>query len=136
MTFMRGWARDLNNTDLTFENSCLVSSLSASRLSNGRSLEYISALYVEIVNYLKSVRMTFGSPVSIACLWSVYVDVTHVISIPTFQHATLKSWDGPGYEARPCYHVLPPPILPHFLVKLTLKEHPPRAALKIGYSYC
>ena len=61
MTFMSGWTRDLNNTDLSFENSCLVSSSSAPRLSDGRSLEYISALYVEIVNYLKSTRMTFGS---------------------------------------------------------------------------
>ena len=46
--------------DLTFENSFLVSSSSASRLSNGRSLEYVSALYVKTVNYPKSVRMTFG----------------------------------------------------------------------------
>ena len=67
MTFMHGWAHDLNNTDLTFENSCLVSSLSASWLSDGRSLEYVSALYVEIVNYSISVGMTFGS-LSIGCL--------------------------------------------------------------------
>ena len=80
---MHGWARDLNNMDPTFENSCLVSSSSASRLSDGtrRSLEYVSALYIEIVNYLKPIRMTFGS-LSIACLWPVYVDVTHIISIP------------------------------------------------------
>ena len=75
MTFMCGWAHDLNNTNLTFENSCLVS-LNASQLSDGRLLEY-----VEIVNYLKSIRMTFSS-LSIACLWSVYVDATHVISTP------------------------------------------------------
>ena len=81
MTFMCGWARDLKITNLTFENSCLVSSLSASRLSNGRSLEYVSALYIETVNYSKSVRMTFGS-LSIACLWSVYVDIMHMISTP------------------------------------------------------
>ena len=101
MTFICGWTCNLNNADLSFENSCLVSSSSASRLSNGRSLEYISALYVEIVNYLKSIRMTFGS-LSIACLWPVYVDIKHMISTPkpsAFQHAKLKSWDGPGYEA-------------------------------------
>ena len=63
MTFMRGWAHNLNNTDLTFENSCLVSSSGASRLSDGRSLEYVSALDIEIVNYSKSVRITL-----VACL--------------------------------------------------------------------
>ena len=67
VTFMCGWTRDLNNADLTFENSCLVSSSSASRLSHGRLLEYISAFYIGITNYVKSARMTFGS-LSIACL--------------------------------------------------------------------
>ena len=81
VTFMCGWDCNLNNTNLTFENSCLVSSSSVSRLSDGRSLEYVNAFYVDIVNYSKSVRMTFGS-LSIACLWSVNVDVTHMISTP------------------------------------------------------
>ena len=51
LIFMCGWDCNLNNTNLTFENSCLVSSSSVSQLSDGRSLEYISALYVENVNY-------------------------------------------------------------------------------------
>ena len=71
MTFMHGWACDLNNTDLTFDNYCLVPSWSASWLSEGRSLEKVSALYIETVNYSKSIRMTFGS-LYVACLWSAY----------------------------------------------------------------
>ena len=56
--------------DFTFEKDCLKSSSSASQLSEGRSLEKVSALYVETVNYLKSVMLTFGS-LSIACTRSV-----------------------------------------------------------------
>ena len=103
MTLMRGWTRDLNNTNLSFENSCLVSSSSASWLSDGRLFEYISALYVEIVNYLKSTRMTFGS-LSIASVWPVYVDIMHVISTPRpsrFSACNIEKLGyGPGYEAR------------------------------------
>ena len=96
MTFMCGWTCNLNNTDLSFENSCLVSSSSACQLSDGRLLEYISALYVEIVNYLKSTRMTFGS-LSIACLWSVYVDITYVISTLRPSHFSVCNIEKLGW---------------------------------------
>ena len=46
-----GWASDLNNTSLTFENGCLEFSLSVSQLSEGRLLEKISILCIEFVNY-------------------------------------------------------------------------------------
>ena len=42
LTFMCGWAHDLNNTDLTFENSCPAFSSSASWLSEGRCLKRFS----------------------------------------------------------------------------------------------
>ena len=48
MTLMHGWTRDLNSTNLTFENSCLVSTSSTSRLSDGRLLEHVGALYMEL----------------------------------------------------------------------------------------
>ena len=75
MTFVCEWARDLNNTYPTFNNGRLMSSSSVSWLSEGRLLENISTLHVDIVNYLKSVRMTFGS-LSIACLWSMLMSHT------------------------------------------------------------
>ena len=40
MTFICGWAHNLNNTDFVLENSCLVFSLSVSRLSEGTSALY------------------------------------------------------------------------------------------------
>ena len=75
---------------------------SVSRLSKGKLLEKVSALYIETVNYSKSVKLTFGS-LSIACLGSVYVDVTYVTSSPWPSHfsaCNIESWEGPGYEAR------------------------------------
>ena len=53
MTFMCGWAHSLNNTDFALENSCLVFSLSVSRLSEGTSALYV----IEFVNYSNSVNI-------------------------------------------------------------------------------
>ena len=78
---MRGWPHDHATFDLTFENSCQISSSSASQLSECRLLQKVNALYTEAVNYSKSVSLTFCS-LSIACLGSVYVDVTHVTLTP------------------------------------------------------
>ena len=87
--------------DFTFDNDCLKSSSSASRLSEGRLLEKVSALYIKTVNYSKSVMLTFGS-LSIACIGlsrSTSRTWLHLPGPPAFQRATLKRWDGPGYEA-------------------------------------
>ena len=50
----------MNNTDFTFKNDCLVTSSTASWLSQVDRLKLSAALYVEAVHYLKFVKMTFG----------------------------------------------------------------------------
>ena len=59
------------------------------------------------VDYLKSIGMTFGG-LSIACTTVLgHSRATsrtwlHLPGLPAFQCATMKSWDGPGYEASYC----------------------------------
>ena len=75
---------------------------------SSRSLETISALYIETV-HSNFVKMTFGS-LSIACLCGLSMPVymstlrtwVQLPGPPAFQRATLKSWDGPGDEAMTC----------------------------------